>query len=69
MVIRTVTTTDRSLLPAVRHVLDGSDEALCCVAFANEQGVHLLKRSLSSSASARLAVTTQVGVRRASSGS
>ena len=62
MEVRTVTTTDRSLLGAVRCTLEEADEALCCVAFAQEKGVHLLERELEGlqrrGARSRLLVTT-----------
>ena len=44
MDVETVTTSDRSLLRAVRGTLDGADEALLCVAFVQQCGVHLVER-------------------------
>lgn len=61
MHVETVTTDDRSLLPAVRHTLADADEALLCVAFANEQGIHLVAPALKKAHAARLAVTTVFG--------
>jgi HKD family nuclease len=62
MDVATVTTTDRSLLHAVRGALDGADEALLCVAFVQEKGIHLIERELEAlrarGARARLLVTT-----------
>jgi hypothetical protein len=42
----TVTTSDRSLLQAVRATLDGADRAFLCVAFVQEKGLHLLAKEL-----------------------
>lgn len=62
MEVRTVTTSDRSLLHAVRATLDQAEEAFLCVAFVQERGLHLLERELEGlrrrKASARLLVTT-----------
>lgn len=62
MDVETVTTGDRSLLRAVRGTLDGADEALLCVAFVQQRGVHLVQRELEALAArkapARLVVTT-----------
>lgn len=46
MQVETVTTTDRSLLGAVRATLARADEAFLCVAFVHEKGLHLLSREL-----------------------
>jgi len=46
MQVATVTTSDRSLLHAVRTTLDGADQAFLCVAFVQEKGLHLLKKEL-----------------------
>ncbi len=46
MNVETVTTTDRSLLGAVRATLDAAREAFLCVAFVQEKGLHLLEREL-----------------------
>ena len=45
--VETVTTADQSLLRAVRETLREADEALMCVAFAQEKGLYLLDRELS----------------------
>lgn len=62
MDVSTVTTSDRSLLEAVRTALSGADEAFLCVAFVQEKGLHLLGRELESlrrnGARSRLLVTT-----------
>ena len=62
MNVETVTTSDRSLLRAVRGTLDGADEALLCVAFVQQRGVHLVEKELEAlttrKAPARLVVTT-----------
>jgi HKD family nuclease len=62
MEVRTVTTSDRSLLHAVRSTLDRAEEAFLCVAFVQERGLHLLERELeglrSRKAPGRLLVTT-----------
>lgn len=62
MEVRTVTTSDRSLLHAVRSTLDQAQEAFLCVAFVQERGLHLLERELEGlqrrKAPARLLVTT-----------
>jgi hypothetical protein len=44
--VATVTTSDRSLLHAVRTVLDKAEDALLCVAFVQEKGLHLLEKEL-----------------------
>jgi len=58
----TVTTTDRSLLRAVRGTLDGAERALLCVAFVQQRGVHLVEKELRALAArraeTRLVVTT-----------
>ena len=46
MVSRFVSTSDRSLLPAVRSVVAGADEAYLAVAFVGEAGVHLIAPQL-----------------------
>lgn len=60
--VATVTTSDRSLLQAVRATLTEAEEAFLCVAFVQEKGVHLLEKELDSlrrkGARARLLVTT-----------
>lgn len=62
MDVETVTTSDRSLLRAVRGTLDGAEEALLCVAFVQQRGVHLVEKELKALAArgarARLVVTT-----------
>jgi HKD family nuclease len=62
MDVATVTTSDRSLLHAVRGALAGADETFLCVAFVQEKGLHLLERELDGlrrrSVPARLLVTT-----------
>jgi len=59
---RTLTTADSGLLEGVRKVLREADEALLCVAFASQQGVHLLHRELHRLGDrTRLLVTTQFG--------
>lgn len=62
MDVETVTTSDRSLLHAVRATLDASDEAFLCVAFVQEKGLHLLEKELDAlrarKARSRLLVTT-----------
>ncbi len=44
--VETVTTSDRSLLHAVRSTLDGAEQAFLCVAFVQEKGLHLLEKEL-----------------------
>jgi hypothetical protein len=60
--VETVTTSDRSLLHAVRTTLDGADEAFLCVAFVQEKGLHLLQKELEAlrahGSRSRLLVTT-----------
>jgi hypothetical protein len=60
--VATVTTSDRSLLHAVRATLDGADRAFLCVAFVQEKGLHLLGSELEElkrrRVSPRLLVTT-----------
>ena len=46
MHVETVTTSDRSLLHAVRSTLDVAEEAFLCVAFVQEKGLHLLEKEL-----------------------
>lgn len=62
MDVATVTTSDRSLLHAVREVLSNVDEAFLCVAFVQEKGIHLLEKELDAlrrrKARSRLLVTT-----------
>jgi len=62
MQVRTVTTSDRSLLHAVRTTLASAEEAFLCVAFVQERGLHLLERELDGlqrrKVAARLLVTT-----------
>jgi hypothetical protein len=62
MNVETVTTSDRSLLHAVRSTLDAADEAFLCVAFVQEKGLHLLEKELDAlkrrKVRARLLVTT-----------
>ncbi len=43
MHVETVTTSDRSLLHAVRSTLDGAEEVFLCVAFVQEKGLHLVE--------------------------
>jgi hypothetical protein len=60
--VETVTTSDRTLLQAVRATLDGADDAFLCVAFVQDKGLHLLRSELERlrrrQARARLLVTT-----------
>jgi HKD family nuclease len=60
--VETVTTTDRSLLHAVRSTLDAAQEAFLCVAFVQEKGLHLLEKELDAmrrrNVPSRLLVTT-----------
>jgi hypothetical protein len=62
MNVETVTTSDRSLLHAVRATLDSADEAFLCVAFVQEKGLHLIQKELEAlrdrGARSRLLVTT-----------
>lgn len=62
MQVETVTTSDRSLLHAVRSTLDHAAEAFLCVAFVQEKGLHLLQKELEAlrerGARRRLLVTT-----------
>lgn len=53
-----VSTTDRTLLPAVQRTLSDSDDVLLSVAFVNEAGVALLGRQLRAALRARLLCTT-----------
>ena len=53
-----VSTTDRTLLPAVQRALSDSDDVLLSVAFVNEAGVALLGRQLRAASRARLLCTT-----------
>ena len=46
MKVETVTTADRSLLPAVRRVLGDAEQALLCVAFVQEKGLRLIAQEL-----------------------
>ena len=65
MDVETVTTADRSLLPAVRGVLDRAEHALLCVAFVQEKGLYLLEKELKALAgrggASRLLVTNTFG--------
>jgi hypothetical protein len=60
--VETVTTSDRSLLHAVRATLEPAEDAFLCVAFVQEKGLHLLEKELESlrrrGARSRLLVTT-----------
>lgn len=62
MYVETVTTSDRSLLHAVRSTLEDADEALLAVAFVQEKGLYLLAKELEAlrrrRARSRLLVTT-----------
>ncbi|ABC83631.1 phospholipase D family protein [Anaeromyxobacter dehalogenans] len=62
MNVETVTTSDRSLLHAVRATLNDAEEAFLCVAFVQEKGLHLLQNELEAlrarNARSRLLVTT-----------
>jgi HKD family nuclease len=62
MNVSTVTTLDRSLLGAVRGALERASDALLCVAFVQERGLHLLEKELKDlrgrRGRARLLVTT-----------
>jgi len=62
MDVATVTTSDQSLLRAVRATLDSADEAFLCVAFVHSRGLHLLEKELDGlkrrEIPARLLVTT-----------
>lgn len=62
MRVATVTTSDRSLLHAVRTTLSEADETFLCVAFVQEKGLHLLEKELDGlrrrKARSRLLVTT-----------
>ncbi len=62
MDVSPVTTFDRSLLAAVRGTLLSADDALLCVAFVQERGLHLLEKELKElrdrGGRARLLVTT-----------
>ena len=63
--VETVTTSDGSLLAAVRTTLGAANEALLCVAFVQERGLQLLRRELEAlrrrQARTRLLVTTTFG--------
>jgi hypothetical protein len=60
--VATVTTSDRSLLHAVRGALADADDVFLCVAFVQEKGIHLLEKELEGlrrrKARSRLLVTT-----------
>jgi HKD family nuclease len=60
--VETVTTSDQTLLSAVRSTLQDAEEAFLCVAFVQEKGLHLLEPELAAlqrrKARARLLVTT-----------
>jgi len=43
--VATVTTSDRSLLHAVRGTPSDADEAFLCVAFVQEKGLSLVERA------------------------
>src|SRR5690554_2397940 len=62
MQVDTVTTSDGSLLRAVRTTLTSSDDVLLCVAFVQEKGLHLIANELKElsrrGAHARLLMTT-----------
>lgn len=62
MDVTTVTTSDRSLLHAVRGTLAEAEEAFLCVAFVQEKGLHLLELELDAlrrrGGGAKLLVTT-----------
>ncbi|WP_243337512.1 phospholipase D family protein [Anaeromyxobacter soli] len=62
MQVATVTTSDRSLLGAVRGTLATAEDAFLCVAFVQEKGVHLVEKELEAlrkrRGRARLLVTT-----------
>ncbi len=62
MNVATVTTSDRSLLHAVRDTLAEAQEAFLCVAFVQEKGLHLLEKELAAlqqrRVHSRLLVTT-----------
>ncbi len=64
MKISTVTTTNRTLLKAVRDTLASGDDLLLCVAFAHARGVELIRKELELAAkkrAPRLLVTTVFG--------
>lgn len=64
MDVATVTAPSGGLLAAVRETLDGADEALLCVAFAQARGVHLLAKELepvTRRSGVRVLVTTSLG--------
>lgn len=63
MVMTTVasTTCDPPLIDRLRHVLDGADDILLCVAFVTEPGVQLLRRQLGTPNRVRLLTTTTFG--------
>ena len=46
MHVKTVTTSDGSLLRAVRSTLASATHVLLCVAFVQEKGLHLIAREL-----------------------
>lgn len=57
-----VTTTDGSLLPAIRDVLREAEEVMLCVAFISDKGVFLLHKELEALQSrARILLTTAFG--------
>lgn len=62
MNVETVTTSDGTLLSAVRSTLDGAEQAFLCVAFVQEKGLRLLQTELERlrrrKVCARLLVTT-----------
>lgn len=65
MQVETVTTSDGTLLKAVRATLGQAEEAFMCVAFVHERGLQLLRRELEDlrarKARTRLLVTTTFG--------
>jgi HKD family nuclease len=62
MKVSTVTTSDGSLLNSIRTTLRSADEALLCVAFVTQPGVHLLSREFRRLGSnTRMLVTTTFG--------
>ena len=65
MHVETVTTSDGSLLRAVRSTLSSAAQALLCVAFVQEKGLHLIARELEAlqrrRVRARLLMTTHFG--------
>jgi HKD family nuclease len=64
--VETVTTSDGSLLRAVRSTLADAAEVFLCVAFVHERGLHLIERELEAlqrrRVRARLLMTTHFGM-------